>query len=642
MLITLDHVTKYYGATLVLQDITAAINPGDRIGLIGPNGAGKTTLLGLIGGELDADSGQIARLPRLRMGYFHQSAEQELRGTIGEELYAPFRDILATGKQLDEAARRLAGLDPESDTGRQAAADYDRLNTAFEVGEGYLVDVKVNTVVEGMGFRSFDRDMQTSLLSGGERTRLGLMKLLLAEPDLLILDEVTNHLDFAMLDFLEGWLARYKGAVLTVSHDRYYLGKSTNKTWELEDKQLITYPAAYDAYLPLKAQREALIEKEYERYIAEKARLEDYVQRNIVRATTANMAKSRIKMIEHLDEKPPPAPKPKPPHIRFTERRQPVKDVLSVSGLSLSAGEGGECKHLFDNLDVTVTRGERIAVIGPNGVGKSSLFGALNGERKPDAGSIEWGRGTDISYYAQDDNALQGRDSVLDYLWDRFPSQDAHTLRSTLGGVGITGEAVHKSVAVLSGGEKAKVKLAAMFLEQGNVLLMDEPTNHLDIPAKERLEEAMKGFTGTIIAISHDRHFLTAIPTRIIELTPGGGRSYEGNYTDYLRLREAESAREAAAMPPPQPEDKKPTAFHRTKKQRSAQQALRGRIARCEEAIAAGEARVAEIEAQLADPATAANYEQLMALTDELHARQGEGEGLLQQWEDLHSELDAI
>ncbi len=640
MLISLDSVIKYYGATLILNGVTATINPGDRIGLIGPNGSGKTTLLGLISGEISADSGTISRMPRLRIGYFHQSARMELSGSIEEELRRPFAHLIDIKNRLDDTARCMAECDPTSEQGQTLAAEYDRLNTAFESGEGYLIDVKINAVVEGMGFADFDRTMPTSQLSGGEGTRLGLAKLLLTEPDLLILDEVTNHLDFGMLAFLEDYLSRYKGAVLTVSHDRYYLEKSTNKTWEIENRQLVTYPAAYHAYLPLKAQREAMIEKEYARYTAEKARLEDYVRRNIERASTSAMAKSRIKMLERMEQKPPPAPRPKLPRFNFVEQSQPVKDVLTVEGLSLSVGEQADKRQLFSGLDMTVTRGERLAIIGPNGVGKSTLFRALAGALRSDTGQIGWGRGVILSRFAQDDDALQGSGSVLDYLWNLFPGADAHSLRSLLGGVGITGEEVYKPVAVLSGGEKAKLKLAVMLMEKGNVLLMDEPTNHLDIPAKEQLEAAMREFTGTIIAISHDRHFLTAIPTRIMELTETGGRFYSGNFTDYLAAKQAEKAARPAPVVPAA--EKKNTAYHRTKKQRSAQQALKTRIERCEADIAEREDRIAEIERLLSTPEVSSDYPKLLSLTEELQCCREAIDALLLEWEALHLELEAI
>lgn len=640
MIVALNNVTKYYGADLVLSDITCAINPGDRIGLIGPNGAGKTTLLALISGELESDSGEFTRIPHLRVGYFHQSAAQELSGTIDDELRVPFKALIDMKSRLDKTAELMAKTDPSSEEGAKLAAEYDKLNTAYESGGGYLIEVRINTVVEGMGFSSFDRGMETSLLSGGERTRLGLAKLLLVEPDLLILDEVTNHLDFRMLAFLEDWLSRYKGAVLTVSHDRYFLEKSTNKTWEIEDKRLVTYPASYDGYLLLKEQREALIQKEYDRYIEEKERLEDYVRRNIVRATTSDMAKSRIKMLERLEEKPPVAPKKKPPKFRFTFSGDPVKDVLSVSGLSMSVGEGDSRKKLFEDINFKVTRGEKIAVIGENGVGKSTLFKALAEALRPTAGSIEWGRGTRVSYFEQDDASLGGRGTVLDYLWDIYPSQDQNSLRTLLGGVGITGENVYKSVGVLSGGEKAKVKIASMLLKQGNILLMDEPTNHLDIPAKERLESAIRNYEGTVLAISHDRRFLTSVPSRIIEITGSGARFYSGNFSEYLSAKE--SASESETNTEVSQKEKKPNAYHRTKKQRGAQQAVKTRIAQCEERISAGERRIAEIEAILGDEATASDYEKLMSLTEEMNKIQGENDELLSLWEELHDELESI
>lgn len=638
MLISLENISKYYGSTPVLTGVSATINPGDRIGLIGPNGSGKTTLLGLISGETEADSGSISRLPRLRVGYFHQSAAEELSGSIDDELRRPFSELIKIKSRLDAAARLMAECPPDSAEGKTAAAEYDSLNTAFESGEGYLIDVKINAVVDGMGFAGFDRNMNTHSLSGGEGTRLGLAKLLLTEPDLLILDEVTNHLDFNMLAFLEDYLSRYKGAVLTVSHDRYFLEKSTNKTWEIENTRLITYSAPYDGYLTLKEQRDILIEKEYARYTAEKARLEDYVRRNIERASTSAMAKSRQKMLERMEEMPPPAPRQKPPRFSFTEKSQPVKDVLKAEGLAISVGEGEGRRQLFRELDMTVTRGDRLGIIGPNGVGKSTLFKLLSGALRPDAGRIEWGRGVRLSSFAQDDDALTVSGTVLEFMWNLFPGSDNFSLRSLLGSVGITGDEVNKQVNVLSGGEKAKLKLAVMLKEEGNVLLMDEPTNHLDIPAKEQLERAMLGYTGTLIAVSHDRHFLSTIPNRIMELTESGAYFYSGGFGDYLAAKERQRADSPAAPPP----EKKQTGYYRTKKQRSAQQALKTRIGRCENDIAAEEGRIAEIEQLLSYPDVAADYPRLLALTEELEGCRKAAEALLLEWEGLHMELDEV
>lgn len=637
MLISLSGVGKSYGAEQIFEDCSLTIEDADRIALIGPNGAGKSTLLGLIAGEILADEGTVDRRRDLRIGYFHQNSGLAPGGTIESELMAALAEVFETERAMNEAGEALSRIeDHESAEYRACEERYHRLQLAFDAMEGYQAGVKINTVLAGMGFSSFARETPVATLSGGERTRLALAKLLLEEPELLILDEATNHLDFKMLIWLEEYLSSYRGAILAVSHDRYFLDRVTRKTWEIEGLAVVGYPASYTGYQKLREERLARLEKEYERYESEVARLQEYADKNMARASTAQSAKSRLRMIEHLEEARRPLPPEKPPVIRFSSPVRPVKDVLDLAELTLSVGEGEGRKTLFRALDLHVMRGEKVAVIGDNGVGKSSLLRALTGLIPADAGQIEWGKNTKVSYYEQDDSRLSPNKTALDEIWDRFPRKREVEIRTLLGGLRLTGEEVYKPVEVLSGGEKARLKLALLMLEEGNVLLLDEPTNHLDIGAKEALDRALAAFDGTILIVSHDRYLLNRLPTRIVHMSAEGAESFEGGFDAYLeaqRLRETTEQERRQGIKAAESEAGR--EYYRSKKQRSEEAAAKRRAKALEDAIAEGEARMTELERQIADPETASDFPLLSELLLEMETLRGDLERDYEEWENI-------
>ncbi|HIT19149.1 MAG TPA: ABC-F family ATP-binding cassette domain-containing protein [Candidatus Fimivivens faecavium] len=637
MLISISGAGKSFGAERIFENLSLTVEDADRIALIGPNGAGKSTLLAMIAGELEPDEGTVDRRRGLRIGYFHQNSGLESDGTIGSELRGALSAVFETERAMNEAGEALAKIkDHASDEYRECEERYHRLQLAFDAMEGYQAEVKINTVLTGMGFSSFGRETPVATMSGGERTRLALAKILLEEPELLILDEATNHLDFKMLMWLEEYLAAYRGAILAVSHDRYFLDRVTKKTWEVEGLKIISYPASYTGYQKLREERIALMEKEYDRYQNEVARLSEYVDRNIARASTAQSAKSRLRMIEHLEEAEKPLPPEKPPVIRFSSPVRPVKDVLDIAGLTLSVGEGEKRKTLFRALSLHVMRGEKIAVIGDNGVGKSSLLKALAGLIQPDAGRFEWGRNTRVSYYEQDDGRLSPGKTALDELWDRYPRKREAELRTLLGGLRLSGDEVYKPVKVLSGGEKARLKLALLMLEEGNVLMLDEPTNHLDIGAKEALDRALSAFDGTILIVSHDRYLLNRLPTRIVHMSAEGVESFEGGFDAYMELqkrREAEAAGQKPASRAAGSEAGK--EYFRSKRQRSEEAAAKRRAKALEEGIAAGEARMKELEAEIADPETASDFPRLSGLLAEMEALRTKLDQDYEEWENI-------
>lgn len=631
MLVSLSEVAKSYGAEVIFERISLTIDKGDKIALIGTNGAGKSTLLNMISGDLDADKGDIFRANGLKIGYFRQNSGLNLNASITEEMRSALSRVYELEGLLLKAGERLGEIADHSSSDYHTAKEhYDRLQAEYEARDGYGADVRINTVLTGMGFGSFDRSTVISTLSGGERTRLALAKLLLESPDLLILDEATNHLDFRMLMWLEGYLSSFKGAIIAVSHDRYFLDRVTNQTWEVEEKKIIPYPASYSKFLELKAERLERMQKEYDFRMSEIARLQEYHDRNIVRATTAASARSRLRMIEHLEEAPPPAMPPKPPFFRFETTLKPVKDVLKVQGLSLTVGEGQSAKKLFEELDIHITRGEKVAIIGENGIGKSSLLKALVNRIKAQKGEIEWGRNVRLAYFDQEDSDLSMSKTALDELWDRHPTMYEQDVRNLLGSLRLTKEDVYKKVAVLSGGERAKLKLGIVTLEHGNVMVMDEPTNHLDIMAKEALDKALMEYDGTLIVVSHDRYLLNRMPSRIIEVFADRVVSFNGGFDAYMQSAESQK---------PEPVKEKPqaatntNAHYRSKKQRSEEVAAKRRILQLEQEIHEAEVQIGLLEQKLSDPDYSSDYVELAKIAEELDNTRLLLEALYEEWE---------
>lgn len=631
MILEINGIGKSFGAKTVLSGLDLKIEDHDRIGLIGENGAGKSTLLNIIIGDLEYDEGTLAKGTGKRIGFLRQDSGLSSDGTIESEMRSVFGEVFACEKKMRTIEHRMAELEHGSKEYMELAAEYEHEKNVYEAADGYKAMVKINTILTGMGFADFDLATPVTQLSGGERTRLALAKLLLEDPDLLMLDEPTNHLDFRTLTWLEDYLTSYKGAILTVSHDRYFLDKIVHIVCEMENKTLVRYNAGYTKYLDLKTARLVRMQKEYDRQMQEIEELEDFIARNKVRASTTKRAHSREMELEHMERKERPTPPPKPPKFSFTYEREPVKDVLTVSQLRLEVGEGNEKKILCPSVDFEIRRGEKIAIVGRNGVGKSTLIKTLIGILPHEQGRIEWGRNVRVGYYDQHNSYLTGSKTMLDELWDMFPRSDELTLRSALGRARLTGENVFKKIEVLSGGEKARLSFAALTLKDSNVLVLDEPTNHMDISCKEALDEALRNYTGTILMVSHDRYLLNRVPTKIIEMFPDRMVSYEGGYDDYLRLKEETIL--------PVKEEKKvsenETTYYRSKQQKSEDAKRRSRIKALEGEIAKADERLEEIERQMMDPVICADYEKMSALCEEMELLKNQQNTWMDEWAEL-------
>ncbi|MCI8443283.1 MAG: ABC-F family ATP-binding cassette domain-containing protein [Provencibacterium sp.] len=636
MILELSHISKSFGVELILEDISLSIEAGDRIGLLGVNGAGKSTLLNIITGSLEPDAGSRSLARGIEIGYLRQHGALDDGNTIAEEAAAAFSDVREIGQQLDELRARLSDAQLPPQEHERLLKEYDALNIAFEARDGYQMEVKINTVLEGMGFGSYDRAQPVRELSGGEKTRLAIAKLLLRRPGLLLLDEPTNHLDFETLGWLEEYLRSYRGALVVVSHDRYFLDSVASDICELERCHLTRYKGGYTQFMRLKEERLEVQRRQYERQQQQIEKLEDYVARNIVRASTSNMAKSRLHMLEHIERIDRPAGELKAVHLRFASDVEPWKDVLIAEDVSVSVGEGEEKKQLCRDLSLHIRRGEKVALIGRNGIGKSTLLKALQ-DMAPHGGRIRWGTNVRISYFEQENRQLNWNRTVLDEVREHFPRKTQTELRTLLGSLLLSADDIYKKIGDLSGGERAKVAFALIVLERANVLLLDEPTNHLDYTTKEVLDEALTEYGGTLLMVSHDRYLLNRVPTRILEMFEDGIVSYDGNY-DYYRahcLSPEPQKKEAEKMP-----SAAQNAFHRSKAQRSEQARQRSRLTALEKEVAALEEEIASLEASLQSPEATADYQLLEERCHLLEELRGQHEERMNEWLELSTALE--
>lgn len=634
MLVSLDNIKLSFGDKIILDGVSVTIENDDRICLIGANGIGKSTLLNVLTKKLEPDSGEVYIQRNAKIGFLEQNSGLTRGNNIYEEMRSVFKELIKTEEKMRSLEKEIAEREHDEKY-REMCEEYSKLQTYFEAKDGYHIDLKIKTILNGMGFEDKSYDMEINSLSGGEKTRLALAKLLLEEPDLLVLDEPTNHLDFKTLSWLEEYLKGYKGALLIVSHDRYFIDKTSTKIWEIENKKVVSYNSNYTNYKTLREERLTRMKKEYEAQQNKINSMREYAERNIVRASTSNMAKSRLHQLEHIEALEKPNETVPTPKFKFEFTRNPVKDVLSVEDLSLTVGSGDDRQTLCENICFDVKRGEKIALIGPNGIGKSTLLKAILGLSLQE-GKIHWGGNVQTGYYEQENLTLDRNNTALEELWGRFPLMAEYEVRGILGQVLMTGDNVFKKIEVLSGGERARTALAVIMTEKANTLVLDEPTNHLDLQSKEALERALVEFAGTMIFVSHDRYFLNAIPTKIIELNEKGLTVYNGNF-DYYK----EESAKAEASEPPKPVQKTAEtekSNYRSKKERAEQAKKRNRIKQLEELISAAEAEISDLEALIASPEIAADYEKLTSACDELEQKKALHDEYFLEWAELSEE----
>lgn len=622
MLASLTNINKFYNGNQVLKNVSLTIDESDKIGLVGNNGCGKSTLLKILTGSVDPDrftekDGIVSFAAKTTVGYLEQMGGLDSESTVIAEMRSVFEPI-------HKAIERLREIELEIEMGDDSAADeYQRLTSWVEASDGYNTDVKIRTVLNGMGFSGDELERIVSGFSGGEKTRLCIAKLLLEEPNLLILDEPTNHLDFKTIMWLEDYLRSYRGAVLIVSHDRYFLDRLCSSICEIERGVLTRYKGNYSAFVRQREENNARREKEYEQQQKQIAQLENYVAKNLVRASTTKMAQSRRKQLEKMERIERPAHEAKSAKIRFTYAVEPPIDVLKVKGVDISVGEGNARKTLVDEVSFDVRRGEKIGIIGDNGIGKSTLLRIIQ-EKLPHKGIVRWNSNVKISYFEQESTNLNRELTVMEELHSRYPSLSELEVRSLLAQVRLVGENVFKETGVISGGERAKLCFAIMMQEHGNVLILDEPTNHLDLSTKEAIEEALEEYTGTIIFVSHDRYLLSKIADRLIELTDGGYRCHNFGFEKYLDvLREEQSEQKRAAD-----EEKRQRAAeaakekseknYRSKQQRSADAARKNEMRRLEKEIDELQAKIDALTEEIGREEVYSDYELMNAKCAEI------------------------
>lgn len=646
MLLNVEHLYKYFNGQALLKDINFTVEDREAVGLIGVNGCGKSTLLNIITGSEGYDKtpeglGSVNIAGKASIGFLKQNSGLNSELTIGEEMKNAFAPLLETLDKMKVLEKKMAdGGDIDS-----ISHEYAELSSYFEARDGYRIDVKIKQVLNGMGFGSTPTDRVISTLSGGEKTRLALAKLLLEEPNLLILDEPTNHLDFETLMWLEDYLKGYKGAIIIVSHDRYFLNKVCTRICEIEQGRLTSYRGDYSSYLVQKKMNSERQLKEYEAQQKEIAKLEDYVAKNLVRASTSKMAKSRQHMLDRIERIDKPLMYSKPPKIKLEYDIEPTKDIVRVVDCPLVVGEGADKKELIKSLTMNVRRGEHVAIIGANGIGKTSILKLIQGIIPHEGGNISWGGNVKISYFEQEHAILDPHKTVLEEIMDRYPRLSEQQARSVLGAVLLTGENVFKPISVLSGGERAKLCFAIMALNRGNVLVLDEPTNHLDLSTKEVLEDALAEFGGTIILVSHDRYLLNKVASRIIEIKHDEVNSYEGNFDAYseavnaARQLKMQSEAEIKRAEEEKAYKENKARQYRSKEQRAADAQKRNRIRELEKEIEDTEVLIFELENAISDPEIASDYSKMSEKCKELEEAKTSLDQKMDEWAELSDQL---
>lgn len=626
-----------FGGNTIFSNISFSVPDNARIGLVGPNGAGKTTLLKIMTGQQEPTSGQFTINKGLKVGYIAQENALDEDKTIWDEMLTVFDNLIEKNKRITKMQEQIAEH-PEDENLLQR---YDQLAYDFEQEGGFTYQAEIKSILNGFNFKENTWQKVIGTLSGGEKTRLAFVKLLLQKPPVLLLDEPTNYLDLDTLDWLEAFLKNYQGAIITVSHDQYFLDHLANQIFELNFGKLTTFKGNYSQYVKerelMNNQQEAAYEKQQEKIKKE----EEFIQKNLVRASTTKRAQSRRKALDKMERIKPPKHKQKV-RINFTSDRPSGKEVLIAKDLTI----GYPDKTMVSDIDFQVNKNDRVAIIGPNGIGKSTLLKTIMKKLEPKDGSIKYGASLDIGYYDQELQSLDPSKTVLDTIWDRHKTMPEKDVRSILASFLFTAEDIDKTVGQLSGGQKARLTLTVLSLEKDNFLLMDEPTNHLDIEAKEVLEQALDTYDGTLLFVSHDRYFINELANKIISVRNGHAKIYNGNYSYYLD----EKAKQAAAVQEAEDEQTESTTSANQNKGKLSYQEQKARDSqkrKLERAVSEAEARIEKLEAEeqeiqteMANPDIAASFEKLGPLQEKLSAVQEQLDQANTDWENALEALD--
>lgn len=638
MILACNHIKKAFSEEEIIKDATFHINEQECVAIVGTNGAGKTTLLRILVGELDADDGEVIHAKDTTLGYLPQQQGYHSEQSIYEELLAVKSDVIEMDRQIRQTEKEMTQA--EGTELEKLLEKYNRLQTSFETGEGYSYKSKVLGVINGLGFGGEAMHQCINHLSGGQKTRVALGKLLLTEPDLLILDEPTNHLDLESIRWLENYLLNYKGSVLIVSHDRYFLDRIAGKIVEIEHGSVTVFPGNYSNYAKKKeALREALLHQYYNQQ-QEIKHQEAVIEKlkSFNREKSIKRAESREKMLDKIERLEKPVEYERAIHFELTPSVLSGNDVLRVENYSKSFGDN----HLFHDISFEVKRGEKIAIIGQNGTGKTTLLKMINGMEPADNGTAIPGTNVEIGYYDQEHNVLHDEKTIFEEIQDDYPSLTHTEIRNVLAAFLFTGEDVFKPVHLLSGGEKGRVSLAKLMLSKANFLLLDEPTNHLDITSKEILETAVNNYTGTVLYVSHDRYFINKTATRILDLTGQKLLSYNGNYSYYLDKKDT---MEKIHLTPEhtdtqKKEDTESKLDWQEQKQLAAKRRkLENQYSQIEQKIEMLENEIAALDIELSLPEHATNSAKLTELSREREEKESALAEAMELWEDLAEQL---
>ena len=629
-----NKIERSFAGEVLFDNISLQVDERDRIALVGKNGAGKSTLLKILVGEEEPTSGEINKKRDLSLSYLAQDSRFESSNTIYDEMLHVFDDLRKTEKtlrQMELAMGEKTGADLE-----KLMQDYDRLSEEFRQAGGFTYEADIRAILNGFKFDESMWQMKIEELSGGQNTRLALAKMLLEKPNLLVLDEPTNHLDIETIAWLENYLVNYSGALLIVSHDRYFLDKVATITLDLTKHSLDRYVGNYSSFVEQKEQKLLTEAKNYEKQQKEIAALEDFVNRNLVRASTTKRAQSRRKQLEKMERLDKPEAGTKSAHMTFHSDKTSGNVVLTVE----EAAVGYDNQILSEPINLDIRKMNAVAIVGPNGIGKSTLIKSIVGQIPFIKGEARFGANVEVGYYDQTQSKLTPHNSVLDELWNDFKLTPEVEIRNRLGAFLFSGDDVKKTVGMLSGGERARLLLAKLSMENNNFLILDEPTNHLDIDSKEVLENALIDFDGTLLFVSHDRYFINRVATQVLELSEEGSTLYLGDYDYYLEKKaelEALAAAQAEAMPVSSAKEVTSNDYHLQKQNQKELRKITRRIEQLEAEMEELDQKIQDITETMHSTNDAADLVQLQSELDQLTAQQ---EAVMEEWAELSEQVE--
>ena len=632
-----NNVARYFGADVLFENIQLDIDEKARVALVGRNGVGKSTLIKMIVGQEKPDAGEIIQKRGLTLGYLAQNTGLVSDKTVYEEMLSVFEPLQRLEARIHELEHLIAAPKTDDDTYAGYLKEYDQAQHDFNEQNGYGYEAEIRSVLHGFSFPESFYAQKIADLSGGQKTRLNLARLLLLKPELLVLDEPTNHLDIETLTWLENYLQGYPGALLIVSHDRYFLDKIATEVYELSRRKMTRYKGNYSKYLDVKAMNLATDLKAYEKQQGEIAKLEDFVARNMVRTSTTKRAQSRRKVLEKMDRLDRPLGDEKSAKILFKTDVVSGNVVLQVDDAAI----GYDDEIISQPINLDIRRKEAIALVGPNGIGKSTLLKGITGEHPLLAGTVKLGSNVELGYYDQEQAHLNTPKTVLAELWDDHPTTPEKDIRGVLGSFLFTGDDVQKPVTMLSGGEKARLALAKLSMQEENFLVLDEPTNHLDIDSKEVLENALIDYDGTLLFVSHDRYFINRIASKVVELSPEGSKLYLGDYNYYLEKKQEE--KEIAELLAKEAEVSTPTPknnFQASKDQQKLTRQLQRKIADLEAQMETADEKITALKNEMSQPDVSQDHTKLLALSDDLAELEDQQGQLLEHWENVSLELE--